>query len=365
MRRGNIVFAWAVACALCASAQVIRFPRSQRSQRMPDFTVTATARFEPATPVVGEGCMLLLELDVDRTAALDKVHVRGLPEGKDVPIVYGSFENLADGKSATEGRVVKRMRLPMRFQKPFSRQVLPTVEGMVGTVQGGMSFFQNFGQRLAPLRFEARALPEAGRPADFSGAVGRKFSVKQSLSRDHVRLNKEFVTVTYTLECDDYCPENVFPDIGQFPKGFKVYPPKEVERTRDQGTSRVTWKQTVIPLTEQATNTASVSINYYNPQTKRYEVAHADPLPLAFVSAEADSSENTRVAVTGLAATQKTPAGKGDGVTTQALVLHFAPSVDSPAVMTIDAGTPVKELATWNGWRRLEAPNAIGWTRSN
>ena len=34
------------------------------------------------------------------------------------------------------------------------------------------------------------------------------------------------------------------------------------------------------------------------------------------------------------------------------------------ADVTIEAGTPVKELATWNGWRRLETPRAIGWSKS-
>ena len=353
MRRISVLFAL-LAAGMCAHAQ---------------FGVSAAAHCEPKETVVGEPCAIILELDVDSRASFDNIQVYGLPERKDGSIVYGELENLADGTSARSGHVVKRMRIPVLFQKPVSFEVAPTIRGRVGVVMRGPGFsssvYESFGCRAGTLKFTVQPLPESGRPVKFSGAVGRTFSIRQSLNRDHVRLNKEFVTVTYTLECDGYFPESNFPDIGQFPKGFKVYPPKGGERNTDNGITRVTWTQDLIPLTAQATNTASVSINYYNPQTKRYEVAHADPLPLAFVSAEADSSVNARVAVTGLATTQKTSAGKGDGVTTQALVLHFAPSEDSPAVVTIEAGTPVKELATWNGWRRLEAPNAIGWTRSN
>ena len=339
--------------------------RRMAIQPLPEAALTVRARCEPAKPVVGERCDLILELDIDRRVDFEKSpQVSGVPAGKDVPVVYGSLENLPDEKSDTAGHVVKRIRLPMRFRAPYSCEVSSLrIEGEV--VAGG-AWLYSFNRRFAPLRFEARPLPEEGRPANYSGAVGKDFSIKQSLNRDHVRLHKEFVTVTYTLEYDDYCPFQVFPDIGRFSKDFKVYPPKEVERTANGGTNRVTWTQDLIPLAAQATNTASVSFSYYNPQTKRYEMAHADPLPLVFVSAEAAGSESASVAVTGLAATQETHADQGTEVSTQALMLRFAPSEDSPVVATIDAGTPVKELATWNGWYRLESlgtPHAIGWSK--
>ena len=140
MRRVSVVFALLSVCALCARGQWFSFPRSQRFQEMPQFTVTAKAHAEPTKPVVGEPCAIILELDVDRKASLDQIRVGGLPEGMDDSIVYGSLENLADGKSATAGHVVKRIRVPVRFQQPVSFEASLTVEGMVGTVQGGSSF---------------------------------------------------------------------------------------------------------------------------------------------------------------------------------------------------------------------------------
>ena len=107
MRRASFVFALLAACALCARGQQLN--------------VSARARFEPAAPVVDEPCAIVLELDVDRKAALDKIRVGGLPEERGDLVVYGPFENLADVTSATSGRVLKRMRLPMRFRKPVSR----------------------------------------------------------------------------------------------------------------------------------------------------------------------------------------------------------------------------------------------------
>ena len=358
MCRISMAVVLAVACALNAAAQFFGFPRQQRFQAMPEFTVSATARCEPASPLVGEGCALLLELDVDRKAALDQINVNGLPDGKDGSIAYGSFENLADAKSATPGHVVKRMRLPIRFLAPISREVSLTVDGMVGIVQGGSSYFRNFGQRLEPLRFEARPLPEERRPAAFAGAVGRRFTMKQTLDRDHVRPN-DLVTATYTLDFDDYCPSNIFPNVENLSKEFKAYEPKEVSRTAH----RVTWTQILVPRTAQATNTALVSVYYYNPHTQRYEVARAYPLKLTFVSAEAASTENTSVAVTG--PVEPAPAAEADAESAKRpIILRFAPSDGSPVVATLPPGTPVKELATRNGWHRLETPRAIGWSKS-
>ena len=356
MCRNSIVFAFFAAFVLSASAQFFSFPRPRGFQAMPQFTVSASAHCVPATPVVGEPCAVILELDVDRSAVVEQVSVSGLPESNDGFIVYGELENLADGKSATQGHVIKRIRIPMRFLKPVSCDVSLTVQGMIGTVQGGSSFFSNFVRRLNPLRFDARPLPKDGRPADFSGAIGRRFGIKQTLDRDHVRPN-DLVTATYTLDFDGYCPSNIFPNVENLSSEFKAYEPKETSRTD----RRVVWTQNLVPRTAQATNTASVSINYFNPNTKRYEVTRANPLKLTFVSAEAASTENTSVTVTDSVDANR--ASSDASAASRAVVLRFAPSDTSPVVATLPPGTPVKELATRNGWRRLETPRAIGWSK--
>ena len=360
MRRVSVVFALLAVCALCARGQwPFSFPHQRRIQEMPQFTVTAKVHAEPTKPVVGEPCAIILELDVDRKAALDQIRVGGLPEGKDDSIVYGSLENLADGKSDTAGHVVKRIRVPVRFQRPVTFEASLTVGGMVGTVQGNSSFYRNFALQLDPLRFTVQPLPDHGRPANFSGAVGQRFEMKQKLDRDQVRPN-DLVTATYTLTFNGYCPSNIFPNVEHLSKEFKAYEPKEVERTD----RRVVWTQMLVPRTAQATNTALVSVYYYNPHTQRYEVARAYPLKLTFVSTEAASTENTSVSVNDSAEKQKPSADEDGDPATRPVVLRFAPSDASPVVATLPPGTPVKELATWNGWRRLETPRAIGWEKS-
>ena len=147
------------------------------------------------------------------------------------------------------------------------------------------------------------------------------------------------MTATYALSFDGYCPSNACPNVESLSKEFKAYDPKEVERTG----RRVVWTQTLVPRTAQATNTAHVSFSYYNPifhmGTDRFaERAAAAGADGAAKPSDADAA-------------------------TRPLVLRFAPSDASPTVATLPPGTPAKELATWNGWRRVETPRAIGWTK--
>ena len=360
MRRISVLFALLAACT-CVCGQVI-------FQQVPQFTISATVRCEPENPVVDEPCSIILEWNVDSQVSLDNIEVYGLPKAQDGSIMYGTLENLADGKSDTEGCVVKRMRLPVRFRKPVLFEATPTITGMLGIVKRGRGYssssYKSFECQAGSLRFNVQPMPEHGRPADFSGAVGRNFSIKQSLSRDHVRPD-DLIKATYTLEFNGYCPTNVFPVIERLPKGFTAYPPKEVERKEHFGRNRVVWTQDLVPRTVQATNTASVAFNFYNSHRKSYEVVRAEPLTLTFVSTEAASTENTSVVVTESAEAPAPSVGEDAVAATQPLLLRFAPSDGSPVVAKLPPGTPVKELATWNGWHRLEAPNAIGWTRSN
>lgn len=342
-----------IACGVFpASAQFRFFTGSGGMQNVEQFSVSVKAHFEPTTAVVGQPCAVVVEMDVDRKAVINDVRVGGLPDAEEGLVVYGEMENIADAASSTSGHVVKRMRIPARFLKPIRGNVSLVVQGMVGTVQGGSSFFRNFGQRLPPFVLNVIPLPEKGKPEDFSGAVGSRFSIKQRLSPDHVRPG-DLVTATYTLNFDGYCPSNVFPKVEGLSKEFKAYDPKEVSRTERS----VTWTQMLVPRTSDATNSATVSVNFYDTWAKRYDVARANPQRLVFVSNEAASTENTSVTVTDSAERPEDANASARPVT-----LRLAPSESSPVIATLPPGTPVKELSTWNGWRRIETPRAIGWS---
>jgi len=347
---------------LAADAQFFHFNMSGPNANV-DRNVTGTARLEPSSVVVGQPCAIVLEMDVAENVGIENMQVGGLPDAEGGLVTYGEFENLTDGTSAKAGRAVKRMRLPARFFAPVTQEVAMVVQGMatMRRQQGGMSFTSsaNFGTRLPPFRIEVQALPEDKRPANFSGAVGTRFEMTQRLEPDQVRPG-DLVTATYTLTHDGYCPSNVWPVVEHLPKTFKAYDPKEVARTE----RKVVWTQVLVPQTVTATNSALVSLFYYNPHTKRYEVARARAKPLTFVSREAASTENTSVVVMQDEGARAASRAEGEGAA-RAVKLRIAPSDASPVIAVLPPDTPLVELARVNGWRRLESPRAIGWSKDS
>lgn len=332
-----------------------RLPRHQT----PRSEISGTARLEPSPVVAGEPCAILVELAVDKGIGIEDLQVGGLPE-TDSGVVYGEgFENLPDSALPTN-RVLKRFRLPVRFQAPREEEIRIILQGMQVSrqQQGGMSFSSSssFSTRLPPFHLSVQPLPEARKPAEFTGAVGTRYRMTQTLSSDHVHPG-DLITATYKLLFEGYCPSNTWPAIERVSKEFKIYEPKEIERTDNS----ITWTQILVPRTIAATNTPLVSYNFYNVRTKRYEFARALPKKLAFVSEQAASTENTAVVI----ATEKTSETQTSPTSSpaDALVLRLAPSEKSPILATLPPNTPVRVLFQVKGWRRIETAQAIGWTR--
>ena len=334
-----------VACILAACAAQAQFSSffGGRRESMPE--VAGHVRLEPAETVVGTPCHLVFTFTGGSQVNIQRVG--GLPD-------HG-IEYLAD---QLEPYADNTYRLPVRFLEPNTNTLEIAVSGMQTVERGSGTAFRSsystsFQRRLPPLRLNVRPLPEQGRPAGFTGAVGTKFTMTQRLEPDHVRPG-DLVTATYELVYDGYCPSNAWPVVERLSKEFKAYEPKEVAR----GPNSFKWTQVLVPRTTAATNSALVSLCYFNPRTRRYEYARAFPKKLVFVSDRAASTENTSVVIATSTGTEPAaPAGDAP------VVLRFAPSDASPVVATLPPGTPVKELAKSNGWRRLETPRAIGWSR--
>jgi len=239
--------------------------------------VKGRIRLEPSSLVVGEPFAFVVEIEVPAGSGVDGLQFGGLPDPASVPVIFGEFENLTDG-AAPKGKVLKRFRLPGRFSAPFRGDFQPFAAGMavVRRQSSGFSFSSSnsFQTRLGTVRVEVAPLPEAGRLVDFAGAVGRDFRMTQKVTPDHVRPG-DLVTATYTLEFDGYCPSNMIPRIEHLSRAFKSYAPQETERKA----RRVVWTQVLVPRTTAATNTALVSMSYYNVEDHRYEVAMAAPRP--------------------------------------------------------------------------------------
>ena len=346
-RSKRLLLALASLAVCVAQAQ---FPFFGGGHREPMPEISGSVRLEPADAVVGTPCHFVFSFKGGSSVSIQRV--AGLPDGG-IEYLANELEPYADNT----------YRLPVRFLEPNTNTLEIAVSGMQ-TVERGRnsafhsSFSTSFQKRLPALRLNVQPLPTGGRPASFAGAVGTRFTMSQKLVPDHVRPG-DLVTATYELVYDGYCPSNAWPRIENLPKEFKAYEPKEIAR----GTNSFTWTQVLVPRTTAATNSALVSLSYYNPRTRRYEYARAFPKKLVFVSDKAASTENTAVVI----ASQDTQMASAADRTGQAgsapIVLRFAPSDGSPVIATLPPGSPVRELAKANGWRRLESPRAVGWSR--
>lgn len=350
MSRSSLgVVACVVGLVLVARAQFFNFNFGGNMSAPAE--VKGQVRLEPSHAVVGIPCSFVFSFE--GTEKIQITGVAGLPDS-DVAYLAETLEPYADNT----------YRLPVRFLAPCTNTLHIKVEGMQTVERKNGNVFRsmssNFRKELPPLKLEVRALPEEGRPATFSGAVGTSFTMTQTLTPDHVHPG-DLVTATYTLTFDGYCPSNAWPRIEHLSKEFRAYEPKEVAATP---TSR-TWTQVLVPRTVSATNSPLVSLSYYNSRIRRYEVARAYPKKLVFVSDKAASTQNTAVMVNAADASAPGPQAAAPGTSAAAslLVLRFGPSDASPVIATLPRSTPVKELARSNGWRRLETPRAIGWSR--
>lgn len=329
--------------SLQVSAQFF-FNMGGGNRQMPE--VTGTVRLEPADPVVGIPCAFVFSFSAKSKFEIQQV--MGLPN-RNIEYLSDTVEPYADGT----------YRLPVRFTAPV-KETLTVVVGGMQTVETGngtsfrSSYSTNFRKQMPTFSINVKPLPEDGKPADFTGAVGRRFDLKQTLTPDHVRPG-DLVTATYELTFNGYCPSNIWPSVQRLSKEFKAYEPKEVSRTAN----KVTWTQVLVPRTVAATNSALVAFSYYNSFVGRYETAQARPQKLVFISAEAASTQNTSVTVTG-----ETPtAAKTEADAKAPIQLHFAPSDQSPVIATLPPGTTLTELARQNGWRRVSTSKAVGWCK--
>lgn len=124
----------------------------------------------------------------------------------------------------------------------------------------------------SPLRLRVNPLPEAGRPADFSGGVGQ-FNIRCGTAATDIREGEPF-TIRLTVSGNGNFQSITSPVLDDA-KGFKIFPP----RRRSADGEKIVYEQTVVPLDASLRRLGPYRLVYFNPNTRRYETAVAN-LPL-------------------------------------------------------------------------------------
>ncbi|MDE0838223.1 MAG: hypothetical protein OSB41_04145, partial [Kiritimatiellae bacterium] len=208
---------------------------------------------------------------------------------------------------------VRQFRCQGEALRPGSIKFSPQLRYGVLTRQRGFlgSMWSESARTAAvrPITVTIRALPVAGKPPNFSGAIGQfDFSIKVSPTDVQV---EELVEVTLKLKGKGHLEDNFWPEL-KLGRSFKVYPPKasggiETERGLTQ---------TIIPQTTNATYIPSLSFAYFDPIKGRYIVDKEGPVSLTFHSAKMQTNATRYVSKSGIRTPHKaspSPTGLTEG----------------------------------------------------
>jgi oxygen tolerance protein BatD len=131
-----------------------------------------------------------------------------------------------------------------------------------------------------PVTIRVKALPEEGRPPEFTGAVGR-FDLKVEADRKQARVN-DAVGLKIEVEGQgniDTLGSPVLPETHD----FKRYEPKVQESRSAKGGTLVgskTWEYVLIPLAAGDQEIPPVRFAYFDPSVAQYRVLKSEPIRL-------------------------------------------------------------------------------------
>jgi hypothetical protein len=131
-----------------------------------------------------------------------------------------------------------------------------------------------------PLSVEIHPVPSTGRPASYSGAVGR-FRLEVAATPVALKVGDPF-TLTITVRRDgDSLLETVHPphlqDQAALTKDFKIHADPPTIKTEEDAK---TFTYTLRPRHAGVRAVPPVDMAYYDPDTGRFHVLHSDPVPL-------------------------------------------------------------------------------------
>jgi hypothetical protein len=138
--------------------------------------------------------------------------------------------------------------------------------------------------RSQPVVLTALALPEEGKPAGFSGWVGR-FHAETSASPTEMSVGDP-ITLTVSISGPEYLENVELPPLARDPeleKDFKI--PEEMATGVSRGGTRQ-FTQTLRPKSAEVKAIPPIKFPYFNPDAGRYEIAQSRPIALTVKSAK-------------------------------------------------------------------------------
>jgi hypothetical protein len=212
-----------------------------------------------------------------------------------------------------------------------------------------------------PANFTVRELPVEGKPKDFSGAVG-KFALKSEVSAPEVTQGDP-VTLRMQVSGEGNFDRVSSPMLGSVPN-WKSYQPTAQFTSADNTEYRgeKIFEQPLVATAPGKQTLPPLSFSYFDPDTRRYETLHSQPLSVDVAAAPATAaprSEQTASAPSAAAvpaAANRAPADglRPDHAPSGSHGNSLVPLYYQPAYLTVPAFMILAFPGAWVWLRRRE-----------
>ena len=224
------------------------------------------------------------------------VQLMGWPE---TGFRVAEWQEVAGGREVVDGKIwqVRRFRAIARAEHPGKMTIAPSVRVEVpapAATRRRPDPFAIFGEdffagtpfdrtprrphdvAVAPLDVEILPLPEEGRPASFTGAVGESFQFLAEVTPSEVEAGSP-LTLRMDLNGQSSL-EGIRPPAVPESEGFRVYETRSVSAMAAQ--NRRQFEQVIIPRTESDSTIPAIEFSYFNPVREQYETIRQGPFPV-------------------------------------------------------------------------------------
>ena len=243
---------------------------------------------KPEYVFVNQPFELCFDVELPVGCDMQNLQFTDFPEGAQ-QFSLGQFEPLPktqrkvdNGKTTVD---VLRFKAQAHATAAGDVKISPRLHGLITERTGG-GFFSSFFSRpvqcaAQPFTLQILTLPEEGRPANFSGAVGiMKLNAELSST---IAQPGDILTLSVSVSGDGDLRNVAMPLPGEA-EGFKIYPLKEKVRE----IAMLQSEQVFIPQSTNAVEIGAIRFCYFNPVIRKYEEAAAGPFRVTFTEAAAE-----------------------------------------------------------------------------
>jgi hypothetical protein len=144
---------------------------------------------------------------------------------------------------------------------------------------GGFSQTREVTLKTLPIELDVMPLPDAGRPADFSGLVGG-YTMKTGLSKSSVKAGESLTLSVVVSGTGNIRMATLAHDNWPHVKVYEDNPVTNVTQQADKLGGTKEFKLAVVPLKQGPLELSGVTLNFYDPKTASYKQIQSDPIKI-------------------------------------------------------------------------------------